>query len=58
MRHALKRYGSEKAREAGYGRRHLSVTPSPLNPDDEPIDIAVDDEADVTVVAEVVEILA
>jgi len=58
QRYTVKRYESEKAGEADGGWRHLSVTLSPLNPGYEPIVVAVDDEADIRVVAEVVEVLA
>jgi len=57
-RYTVKRYGSEKAGEADGGWRHVSVTLSPLNPGYEPIVVAVDDEAHIRVVAEVIEVLA
>ena len=57
QRYTVKRYDSEKAGDADGAWRHRSVTLSPLNLDYEPIVVAVDDEADIQVVAEVVEIL-
>jgi SOS-response transcriptional repressor LexA len=57
-RYTVKRYESEKAGEADGGWRHVSVTLSPLNADYEPIVVAVDDEADIQVIAEVIEVLA
>jgi len=58
QRYTVKRYDSEKASDEDHGWRHLSVTLSPLNPEYEPIVIIVEDEADIRVVAEVVEVLA
>jgi SOS-response transcriptional repressor LexA len=57
-RYTVKRYQSEKVSEGDDGWRHVSVTLSPLNPEYQPIIVAVEDEADVRVVAEVVEVLA
>jgi len=58
QRYTVKRYDSEKVGEADGAWRHVSVTLSPLNADYEPIVVAADDEADIRVVAEVVEVLA
>jgi SOS-response transcriptional repressor LexA len=57
QRYTVKRYMSEKAGDADAGWRHVSVTLSPLNPEYEPIVVAVDDEADIQVIAEAVEVL-
>jgi len=57
QRYTVKRYESEKAGEADGRWRHVSVILSPLNPDYEPIVVAVDDEADIRVIAEVIEVL-
>jgi len=58
QRYTVKRYESEKPGEAGGGWRHVSVSLSPLNGEYEAIVVAVDDEADVRVIAEVFEVLA
>ena len=58
QRFTVKRYDSEKAGVADGAWRHVSVTLSPLNADYEPIVVAADDEADIRVIAEVVEVLA
>ena len=58
QRYTVKRYDSEKAGAADGAWRHVSVTLSPLNPEYEPIVVTVDDEADIQVVAEVLEVLA
>ena len=58
QRYTVKRYHSEKAGDADGGWRHVSVTLKPLNPDYEPLVVAVEDEADIQVIAEVAEVLA
>jgi len=58
QRYTVKRYDSEKAGDADGAWRHVSVTLSPLNPDYEAIVVAADDEADIRVIAEVIEVLA
>lgn len=57
-RYTVKRYDSEKTGDADGAWRHISVTLSPLNREYEAIVVAVDDEADVRVIAEVIEVLA
>jgi hypothetical protein len=54
----MTRYDSEKAGATDGAWRHVSVTLSPLDPECEPIVVTVDDEADVQVVAEVLEVPA
>ena len=58
QRYTVKRYESEKAGDADGGWRHVSVTLSPLNPEYEPIVVAVEDEADMQVIAEAIDVLA
>jgi hypothetical protein len=58
QRYPVNRYDSQKASDADHYWRYVGVTLSPLNSDYDPIVVAVDDEADIRVVAEVVEVLA
>lgn len=55
-RYTVKRYGSEKT-EGDDGWRHVQITLKPENPDFEAIVIRAEDEADVAVVAELVEVV-
>ena len=56
QRFTVKRYRSE--RTAGTdGWRHVRITLEPTNPDFEPIELRVDDEDSVKVVAEVIEVI-
>ena len=56
-RYTVKRYESSKAADGDAGWRHVRVTLQPLNPDFDPIEIDVDDEAAVSVVAEFLEVV-
>ena len=56
-RYTLKRYESKKVQD-GDSWRHATITLKPTNPEFEPIVLADADEGDVTVVAELVEVLA
>ena len=55
-RFTVKRYRSERTADAA-GWRHARITLEPANPDFEPIEITVDDEDSVTVVAELIEVI-
>ena len=55
-RYTVKRYESEKSEDEG-GWRHVRVTLRPLNREFAPIELTVDDEADVSVVAEFVAVV-
>ena len=56
-RYTVKRYESEKATAADGTWRHVKITLRPLNPEYRPIELTCDDEADVQVIAELVETL-
>jgi len=56
-RYTVKRYRSEKVEADDGSWRHVKVTLLPNNRDFEPIEITSDDEADVAVVAELIEVL-
>ncbi len=56
QRYTVKRYESEKER-SGSSWRHTRITLKPLNPDFEPIVLAGADEAQLQVIAELVEVL-
>ena len=55
-RHTLKRYESERV-AAGDSWRHEKITLKPINPEFDPIVITGEEEGDLTVVAELVEVL-
>ena len=55
-RHTLKRYESEQV-AAGDSWRHEKITLKPINPEFDPIVITGEEEGDLTVVAELVEVL-
>jgi len=55
-RYTVKRYRSEKS-ESDEGWRHVAVRLEPVNPEFGPIEISVEDEADVRVVGELIEVL-
>ena len=56
QRFTVKRYRSERTAGAD-GWPHVRITLEPTNPDFEPIELRVDDEDSVTVVAEVIEVI-
>ena len=56
QRFTVKRYRSERTADAD-GWRHVRITLEPTNPDFEPIELTVDDEDSVAVVAELIEAL-
>ncbi|MCY4508300.1 MAG: S24 family peptidase [Acidobacteria bacterium] len=56
QRFTVKRYRSERTADAD-GWRHVRITLEPTNPDFEPIELTVDDEDSVTVVAELIEVI-
>ncbi len=56
-RYTVKRYESEKVEAEDGSWRHVKITLLPNNRDFEPIEITSDDEADVAVVAELIEVL-
>jgi SOS-response transcriptional repressor LexA/ribosomal protein L40E len=56
-RYTVKRYFSEKAVSDEGTWRHVRITLKPNNPEFQPIELATDDEASVSVIAEVVEVL-
>jgi type I restriction enzyme R subunit len=56
QRYTVKRYESEKEK-SGRSWRHTRITLKPLNPDFEPIVLTCADEAQLQVIAEVVEVL-
>ena len=56
-RYTVKRYQSEKVAADDGSWRHVKITLLPTNRDFEPIEITGDDEADVAVVAELIEVL-
>ena len=55
-RFTVKRYRSEKTTNED-GWRHVKIVLDPVNPDFEPIELTMDDEESVTVVAELVEVI-
>ena len=57
-RHASRAFNPEKTSDEGGAWRHVKVTLRPVNSDFEPIVIAAEGDADVAVVAELVEVLA
>ena len=56
QRFTVKRYRSERTTDAD-GWRHVRITLEPTNPDFAPIELTVDDEDSVTVVAELIEVI-
>lgn len=56
QRFTVKRFRSERTADAG-GWRHVRIALEPTNPDFEPIELTVDDEDSVAVVAELIEAL-
>lgn len=56
-RYTVKRYASEKSGAGDGAWRHVRVTLEPLNPDYEPIELKIEDEERVKVVAELVEVV-
>ena len=56
QRFTVKRYRSERTADED-GWRHVRIALEPINPEFAPIDLAADDEASVTVVAELIEVI-
>ncbi len=56
-RYTVKRYESEKVGAEDGSWRHVKIRLSPNNRDFDPIELTSDDEADLAVVAELVEVL-
>ena len=56
-RYTVKRYRSEKVTEADDVWRHVRIALEPLNPAYEPIELQVEDEERLTVVAELAQVL-
>ena len=56
-RYTVKRYESEKAVSDDGTWRHVKITLKPINPDFKPIEFTADDEADVSIIAELIEVL-
>ena len=56
-RYTVKRYSSEKGADEDGTWRHVKIILSPQNPDYSAIEIVVEDEMDVKVIAEFVEVL-
>ena len=56
-RYTVKRYQSEKVEADDGSWRHIKITLSPNNRAFEPIELTSDDEADLAVVAELLEVL-
>jgi len=56
-RYTIKRYESEKVEEEGGTWRHVKISLLPINSEYEPIELSVEDEGQVKVIAEMVEVL-
>jgi len=56
-RYTVKRYESQKSEDGEDIWRHVKITLYPTNPDFEPIELTVEDEGQVRVIAEVVEVI-
>lgn len=54
----MKRYPSEKAASPDGTWRHVKITLKPNNPAFEPVELTVDDEDSVDVIAELVQVLS
>ncbi len=57
QRYTVKQYTSQKTQSPDTPWRHLSITLKPLNPDYPPIHLTTEDEAEVSVIAELMSVL-